>query len=75
MKKNRYSDEQIIKILREADKSPVLEVAKKYGISEQRSETVALDRWTDAPTAIGKARLMLPARFAVQVIEWSFARL
>jgi putative transposase len=35
MKKNRYSDEQIVRILREADKDPLPEVAKRHGISEQ----------------------------------------
>lgn len=35
MKKSRYSDEQIVRILREADKSPIAEVAKKHGVSEQ----------------------------------------
>ncbi len=35
MKKSRFSDEQRVTILREADKSPVAEVAKKHGISEQ----------------------------------------
>ncbi|OQX66722.1 MAG: hypothetical protein B6A08_19085 [Sorangiineae bacterium NIC37A_2] len=35
MKKSRFSDEQIVKILREVDKSTVAEVAKKHGISEQ----------------------------------------
>jgi len=35
MKKGRYSDEQIVRILREADKSSVGEAAKKYGVSEQ----------------------------------------
>jgi putative transposase len=35
MKKNRYSDEQIVRVLREADKDPVPEVAKRHGVSEQ----------------------------------------
>lgn len=35
MKKSRYSDEQIVRILREADKTPIAEVAKKHGVSEQ----------------------------------------
>jgi len=34
MKKSRYSDEQIVRILREADSTPVAEVAKRYGVSE-----------------------------------------
>jgi putative transposase len=35
MKKSRYSDEQIVRILREADKAPISEVAKRHGVSEQ----------------------------------------
>ena len=35
MKKSRYSDEQVVRILREADKDPVPEVAKRHGVSEQ----------------------------------------
>lgn len=35
MKKSRFSEEQIVAILREADRSSVTEVAKKHMVSEQ----------------------------------------
>jgi putative transposase len=35
MKKTRFTDEQMVKMLREADRTSVSEVAKKHGVSEQ----------------------------------------
>lgn len=40
MKKNRHSDEQIVKILREANESTVAAAARKHGITE-----ATLYRW------------------------------
>lgn len=34
MKKKRYSEEQIVRILREADREVVPDVAKRHGVSE-----------------------------------------
>jgi len=35
MKKSRFSEEKMVKILRQTDKAPVAQVAKRHGVSEQ----------------------------------------
>jgi putative transposase len=45
MKRARFTDEKIVRILKEADRAPVAEVAKRHGVSEPVDICLAQEVW------------------------------
>ena len=56
MKKTRFSEEQMVTILREADRRPVPEVAKKHGVSAQTIDVWRKHFGTLEPTDVKRLR-------------------
>ncbi len=81
MKKTRYSDEQIVRILRETDKDTVAEVAKRHGVSEATiyarrkkfggvgvsSATSTRSRWSPAASSMA---FRFRAYYLVRFLDW-----
>jgi putative transposase len=80
MKKNRYTEEQIVRILREADREPVVEVAKRHGVADVTiyawrkrfgdMETNDVKRLRELETENGRLKKLLAERdLAIEVMK------
>ena len=63
MKKTRFTDEQMVTILREADRRPVPEVAKRHGVSAQTIYSGVVARIVTGPHDAHRQDPHLPMRY------------
>lgn len=80
MKKSRYSEEQIVRILRETDRDTIAEVAKRNGVSEASiygwqkrfgsMETNDVKRMKELETENGRLKKLLAERdLAIEIMK------
>jgi putative transposase len=80
MKKTRFTEDQMLKILREADQATVVEVAKNYGVTDQtiylwrkrfgRLEPVDVKRFRTVEAENAKIKKLLAERdFEIEVMK------
>ena len=56
MKKSKFTEEQIVGILRETDRDPVATVAKRHGVSEQAIYTWKKRFWSFQPDDVRRLK-------------------
>ena len=75
MKKSRFREEQMVTILREADRRPVPEGAKQHGVSAQTIYSWRKHFGTLEPADVKRLRLCLPKTSSPHYVHWALLRI
>ena len=70
MKKSRFREEQMVTILREADRRPVPEVAKQHGVSAQTIYSWRKHFGTLEPADVKRLRQLEPSAILQESIHF-----